>query len=265
MGWAVLYLVLAASFCASFLFPGSGHFSLAEGIKLICGAGGAIGAFVQALAKVHLRTYLFLQRARIWWHSDRTSIWKFGLRLDGISDPDPLALIRISIGGALARWEPRVLGFTGRTMLLQIDKTIHLQMSFVPEDESEDGEAHLLVESHDLEMSYGNAEKKLDGSIVPILGALKTIVHPVQSSSMFEATFSGTNPFFGFYVEHLKAEQIKHFNIVFTPYVSHDTRADRVTVTAKGIEISSGSNEAFCRLTKAFLLLSSESIAITKV
>lgn len=264
MGWVILYLVLGSAFVASLFFPSAGHFSISTLVKDIAGCGAAVGAFTQALARVHLRTYLALQRIKIWWFRDRTTHWRFALRLDGMSDEDPIGSVASGLNTYLAKWHPKILNSNSRSALILIDRTIHLQLSFVPNEESEDGDSHLLIESHELEVSYGNATRKLDSTIIPVMGAFTSLLRPEQSSTMFTVSFSKPNPFFGFYVEHLKASDIAHFNLVFHPHLSHGDEADRVTVTANSVEVAAGTTDAFCRLVKAFLLLTSEAITLTE-
>lgn len=265
MAWVILYSVLVVAFSVSFRFPASGHLLPSEIITKTAALVGSILSLTQALARVNLNIYLALQRIRIWFSRRETSHWQFALRVDDPASDDPLKQICDSLTGTFGRWEPRVaLNKSPRKLYLVLDRTIHLNLSFVPADESEDGASHLLIDSDELEIGFANSASKLEDTVIPILTGFLEVLRPQQSSAMFTVSFAKVCPFFSFYVEHLKPEQVTHFNLVFLPRLAHGPSTDRVTVTTRSMEITTGTLDAMKRLATTLLTLSSDAAALTR-
>ena len=86
MGWIVYYGFLFIVFWGSYLVPGSEHGHVSpDVIKAITASVTLLTALGQAVARANLRFYLLCQRIWIWWNSDTTTLWRFGLRLDARS------------------------------------------------------------------------------------------------------------------------------------------------------------------------------------
>jgi hypothetical protein len=143
-----------------------------------------------------------------------------------------------------------------------VDRTIHLAITYEPAVFSGDGEDHLLVRSEELEIPYGSAKRKLDSCIVPLLGILCQRLNANTSSTMLEVSFAKKNPFFAFFVAHLKPEQVSQFNLVFRPSSLSRNEHDKVVVTQNLITINAESTASFATLAKAFLLLSEDAATL---
>ena len=258
MGWVVYYSVLTFIFACSYLIPSSvTHVSpdLIKGILLGVSLMTALG---QAIARVNLRFYLFWQKVWVWWNSGSTTIWRFGLRLDGNVDFD--ALVEALGSAEFAEWTTVIAWRRANEVRIKVDRTIHLLLSFDPSETSGDGDDHITIRSEELEVPYGSARSKIDKCITPLIGAIVRVARPTNYSVMFDVIYRDHNLFFAFYVAHLSPKQVTHFNLVFRPTALSRTGTEKVIVTQHGLEITASSAEGFGELSKAFLLLSSHAV-----
>jgi hypothetical protein len=265
MGWVVYYAVLLFAFALSYVLPHVTSSATPDVLKAITGTVTLLSALGQAVAKVNLRFYLFCQRAWVWWNSDRSSIWRFGLRLDGYFDETVMMRIQTSLASDFAHWTPTVISKSDLEIRIKIDRTIHLKIAYEPRSNSEDGRDHLTIRSDELEISYGGAKSKIDRCISPLLSALVKLLRPEDYSAVFDIFFQGHNPFFAFYVAHLRPEQVSQFNLIFYPKDSLKDGRDKIRVTQDRIEITASTVESFGQLSKGMLLLSADSLETVEI
>ena len=267
MAWVVYYCALLAAFILASILPHAGHHAYAPDlIRTITSCVTLLSALGQAIAKVNLRFYLLWQRAWVWWHSDRSSLWRFGIRMDGPFETETvLELIKQAFGTELVHWDPKLIAENGLNIHVRLDRTIHLQITYEPSTYAGDGVDHLTIRSDELEVSYGSSRSKIDSVITPLLSALIRVVRPREYSAMFDIFFENHNPFFAFYIAHLKPEQVSQFNILFYPRSSLEKGRTKIHVMRDQIQITAGTTESFAQLAKGMLLLSADSLKIIEV
>lgn len=260
MGWVIFYAVLLLSYVSasacSLLYPTRAP----EFIKAISGSVALLTGLLQAISRVNLKVYLLGQRISVWWHGDRTALWRFALRLDGNFQSNVIeqTAAALKTGVDFKGWQPEIFFVNDRELRAKLDKTVHVHLMFEPAAVSADGTGHLLIRSDEFEVPYGAARRKIDRQLTPLLTVFSTFFRPQNSSIEFEVAFNKRNPFFAFYVAHLRPEQVTHFNLVFRPNDICRQGLARVSVTQNTLEISTGTAEGFAALAKAFVLLTAE-------
>jgi hypothetical protein len=218
------------------------------------------------VARVNLPFYLFWQRIWVWWNGEKTALWRFALRLDGTFGPDAVARITESLRTSpeFSGWESQLISANDREARVKVDRTIHLHISYEPEFLSGDGEDHLFIRSDELEVPYGRARQKIDRQITPLLSAFIGSLHARDYSIIFDVMFPDRNPFFAFYIAHLRPEQVTQFNLVFKPRDVSRTNAEKIVVTQQALEITAVTTEGFSEMAKAFVLLTGDAIRVAK-
>jgi hypothetical protein len=266
MGWVIYYAILFVMFSASTAYAfGHPQDSLSSALRDFAGALTMLTALGQSLAKANFRVYLLTQQVWLRFHKDTTALWRFGLRLDGLISNDPMREAHKILESELDTWKPKLLSSNEREIRVILDRTIHLVFTYEPAIFSGDGEDHILVRSDEVEIPYGSAKRKLDSCIVPLLGILSRSLKSSSSSTMLEVYFSRRNPFFAFFVAHLKPEQVSQFNLVFRPSSLSRNENDKVVVTQNRITINAESTDSFATLAKAFLLLSEDAATVERL
>lgn len=180
------------------------------------------------------------------------------MRLDGNFEPDILGRILDALkSDDFAAWQCQIINRSPLGARLKVDRTLHLQISFEPAETSADGNGHLLIRSEEIEVPYGAAREKIDHQIAPLLSTFNSAIRPDRYSIELEVWFKQRNPFFAFYVAHLRPEQISQFQLIFKPDISR-TGNETVVVTEKTLGMTTVTTEGFAELAKAFVLLSSD-------
>jgi len=260
MGWVVYYVILLAAFLASYILPHTGSSLSPDTLKAVAALVTLLSALGQSLIKVNFKLYLLTQRVWVWWNSGTSSLWRFGIRLDGNFESDVLKKIKQILVDDSPRWAPTIVSENAVDLRIKIDRTIHLRITFEPRSHSEDGLDHLTIKSDELEVSYGTAKSKIDRCISPLLNALVKALRPEDYSAVFDIFFQSHNPFFAFYVAHLRPEQVSQFNLIFYPSDSAKDGRNKVQVTQNRIEITASTIDRFSQLAKGMLLLSADSL-----
>lgn len=184
--------------------------------------------------------------------------------MDGVLGRDPLTRIRVALKTDMKNWESEIISTTDLGLRIKFEKTIHLYMQYEPSSLSEDVEDHLLIRSEELEVAYGRARHKIDREIAPLFSALLNTVKPASYSINFEVLFPDKNPFFAFYVAHLRPEQVTQFQLVFRPHDYSRTDSEKVVVTQTALELTAVTTEAFSEMAKAFILLSADAARVAQ-
>lgn len=264
MGWVVYYVILTLAYIAASVYSFLHPHRLPDVIKSVSVLITLTTAMAQAIARVNLRFYLFWQRFWVWWHGDKTAIWRVSLRMDGALGPDPLARIKRALKGEMKNWESEIIATSDLSLRLKFEKVVQLYVQYDPRALSEDADDHLLVRSEELEVAYGRARQKIDRQITPLLSAFVNIVKPDSYSIVFEVLFPDKNPFFAFYVAHLRPEQVTQFQLVFRPHDFSRTNAEKVLVTRNALEVTAVTTEGFSEMAKAFILLTADAARVAQ-
>lgn len=256
MRWVYYYLALLSLLvaCTSYgIVHPAAHVELLKG--LLAGVP-ILSALAQALSKANLPFYLFTQRLWLKFHSSTPSVWRFGMRFSKSPAPGAFEALLNTFEHRLSGWNPKVIYKAEHEFRVIIDRTIHFRVSYDCGAYSEDGEDHFLVQSDPLEVTYGQAESKLERSIRPILRSVMREMNVASSSSFMDIDFVDRNPFFAFFVAHIDERHVSSFNLVFRPPSLSEERSEKVIVTKKTMQVNATTPEDFTRLSKEFLLLS---------
>src|ERR1017187_2048642 len=264
MGWVFYYAVLLILLGLSSAYAAGHTGTLPTYVRALAGVIPILSALAQAITKVNFRAYLWSQELWIALHGSATSNWRFGIRLDGSLGTDVISRITQTLKDN-PRWSPRLVRTKPAEVKVVVDRTIHLTITYEPEAESGDGEDHLLIHSDELEVTYASAKRKIDTCIVPFMTMILRNIPSRQSSTMLEVFFSSKNPFFAFFVAHLRPEQVSQFKLVFRPAAITRNESDKVLVTKQSISINAQSPDAFASLSKAFLLLSEDAATLNTI
>ena len=249
------------------LFVSASVYSLTRGFSapsLMAAFGGFIGlskAFVDSLSKEDLRVYFFMQRLRIRLHSGAITRWWFAARFDGEYSQATIArLIRFMSDRTCFKFPVQIDFQNEREAQVQIDDTLIVRLSYAPAEDvpdATDATAHVTVLSKTIEVSYGYTKTKLATQIIPVLGALKSFLAPENSSYELNVDFTGANPFFAVYVNHLKPQQIGEFKVVLhLDTYSATPRAEKVEISSRSLHLTASSTDSFNKLALDFILLS---------
>lgn len=258
MAFSVVFGVLWLLFVCAAAYSLTTTFSVPT---LTAALGGFIGlskAFVDSLSKENLRVYFFMQRLRIRLHSGAITRWWFAARFDGKYSQETIAdLIQFMSDRTRFKFPIQIDFQNAREAQVQIDETLIVRLSYDPAEDVPDATAHVTVLSKTIEVSYGYTKTKLATQIIPVLGALKTFLAPENSSYELNVDFTGANPFFAVYVNHLKPQQIGEFKVVLhLDAYSATPRAEKVEISSKSLHLTASSTDSFNKLALDFILLS---------
>lgn len=226
-------------------------------LKEIAAAIPILTAIGQALAKANLSFYLLTQRVWLKLNAPEPTLWRFGMRFSTDVGSEPLEKALLAMMAGLSRWQPKLISRGERDFRLIVDKTIHLRVSLDRADYSEDGRDHYLIQSDALEITFGQVQNKIEKVIHPLLRSILASMRIVDSATFMEVEFQKKNPFFAFFVAHIDEKHVSNFNLVFRPMNNSGDGNDKVVVTKTAMKVSASTPEDFARLSKTFLLLSS--------
>lgn len=102
----------------------------------------------------------------------------------------------------------------------------------------------------DLEVSYRRSRKMIENELAIIFEKLQYSLRPENGDFGLNISFKEYNPYFGFYVRRLNANEIQGFNVTF------NIQNDRVAVNKTSIEINTNSLQHLNNLCKQYLSLS---------
>ena len=105
---------------------------------------------------------------------------------------------------------------------------------------------------------------KLIGRLHLSVSGFINLLHPDNYSIVFEVSFPDKNPFFAFYIAHLRPEQVTQFQLVFKPKDFSRTDAEKIVVTRSALEVTAVTTEGFAEMAKAFVLLSADAVRVAQ-
>lgn len=108
----------------------------------------------------------------------------------------------------------------------------------------------LRFDIHDLQVSYRTSRKLIDQKLADIFEKIQYVAKADSGRFGVIITFEKYNPYFGFFVRRLNAEDLQNYNIHFR------VNNDNVKITKKSIEINAQSINTLNKLTKSYLALS---------
>jgi len=257
MALTIVYGALLVLFIATGVYSLYAGFSTTELAKNLSGGVGLAVAFLHSLSKNSLTVYFWLQRRLIWWHSDALTRWRFDARFDGEFDTDVIRVLVEFLKQPENLKFPVKVDFQGdREAQIEIDGTLVLRLSFESRELSRLRKDHLQITSKTIEVPYGQAKRKINTLIVPILSAAKRCVRPDSDSYELDVDFSGPNPFFAVYIAHLRPRQVGDFRVVLHLDTYVPARAEKVEISRERLHITALSTDSFVHLAEDFILLS---------
>jgi hypothetical protein len=179
MVWVIYYALLLLAYVLASVYSIYHPDRTPEVIKSVSGALTLITALAK-LSRVPICAFIFSYSGFwVWWHGDKTAVWRFALRLDGGFGTEVIADLNKSFQRPeLSNWPSQILTSNDREARIKMDRTIHLHITYEPEFVSGDGEDHILIRSDELEVPYGRAREKIDRQITPLLSAFISVLRP---------------------------------------------------------------------------------------
>jgi hypothetical protein len=102
----------------------------------------------------------------------------------------------------------------------------------------------------DLEVSYRRSRNIIEKELGVLLEKLSKCIKEESSQYFLNVSFKEFNPYYGFFLRRLKAQDIQSFNVKFT------IENNRIAVSKNSIEINTSSLQSLNRFSKEYLTLS---------
>jgi hypothetical protein len=217
-----------------------------------------LGVLSGAIPEVIKRTpslYLPAQRFRYFLLNAETT-WELGLRFGGdFSSIEVDALLKQL---ATAPNEVQVLERSDKRWLVRFQRVFTVE--FLLTDEKGGTQSRgpsspfLYVTVFDQVVSYRRSKKMLEDSIIPLIEFVREKLHASAAVYTLRVRFEGPNPFFGMYVQQLKADLVSDFQFEF--HLPSSQPNEYVRVGRDDIEVVAQSPERFRRAALAGLTFS---------
>jgi len=103
---------------------------------------------------------------------------------------------------------------------------------------------------HDMEVSFRRSKKLIENELSALFETMQMVLKPDAGQYGLNVEFKGINPYFGFFVRRLSAEDVQRFHVTFK------VENDSVAVTKDSIEINTDSLQHLRVLSTHYLSLS---------
>lgn len=181
-------------------------------------------AFIPHIVKNTPRLYLLYQRG-LNSALNRETTWDICLSLDGEFDAKQVEefvneIVRENHGNSalLERNNSRHLFKFRRMFTVEIllsDNNVDMVTS-LQTPLSQQKYHHFDLSIFEQQVSYRKSRHMIEKVIVPFFEQIKDRFHPYKGKFTLKVDFEKTNPFFGLYLQQMKLENIREFNIKFT-------------------------------------------------
>ena len=154
-------------------------------------------------------------------------------------------------------FEVKIMGYSKGGVNFTINDTLNFYLELHSRQRTNAECDFLSLNLSPIEVGYNDSKSKLDKEIVPLCENFNSYFRARNQSFTLNIQFERSNPFFAIYINHLKPEHIKDFQILLhVKDYSLSLRPDSITIDKKNIYITAGSINALKELAKDFLLLS---------
>lgn len=224
-------------------------------ILLISGSLSLLVNLFQSLQKNSLPFYFFTRR-RIYKFRNARAKWWLCVRYDGNYELEVVDRFRNFLTDVVKNSSAVhiKLGQSNQVNFI-INETLNFYFTY--HNRLSNGLTYdfISIELTALEIGYNDAEVKLNREIFPLLEQFSKFFKSENQSYEFHIQFTGMNPFFAIYINHLSPDYVKDFQI-HLHVKDYDPNADSVLINKDKIRIVTKSEHSLKELSKDFLLLS---------
>ena len=219
---------------------------------------GPLYAFSNSLYKSSLRFYFLVWRIRIWWESDASTRWSFAVRFEGDYNEKSIQELLVGLKDRDSFRFPVSIDYSkGLEAQVEIDETLIVRLSYAPPEPPHWTTGVVTVTSKTLEVAYGQARRKLNEQIIPVIQELERILRPERAFYELNVAFIKGNPFFALYIAHLKPDQIGDFRVrLQMGKYPGATARDTVEISRDSMQVVAISTNSFKEIAASFIMLS---------
>lgn len=196
---------------------------------------------IQMTMSHYEKIYLWVKR--LWFEIiNPDCIWNMQVVFEGSYDRNSLELIEDA-------FRSKHINVRNIISLSNVRKIFSLgSLRFEVSVDEQEGQIYFSI--HDMEVSFRRSKKLIETELAQIFETMQLTLKPDLGQFGLIIEFKGYNPYFGFFVRRLNANDVQNFHIAFK------VENDRVAVTKNSIEINTDSLQQLRILSTRYLTLS---------
>jgi len=214
----------------------------------------------QVLREKSLDFYLFTQRMKLRLFSNNSASWSFSAKFEC---DDDLSAMRNIEQKMLEQYEGniRIVKAASHKVIYAIERQFNVEIetdatdSDLREIDVDGAQKAIFIHVQNLRVGYKEGSRIIEKELLPLANLIEMVIQPKRKNYSLSILFDKVeNPYFGLYVEWMRPEAIKRFEVVAV--IENYSEKATIRVWEEGISLSVNSATTFQTLSKNFLELS---------